>query len=92
VLDKIGTAYLAGLQRCYRLGQNEDATLEGKIKLEFTVDEHGRVAEPAAEGLTPKVDTCVQHFMSTWHFGIPKDKDGTATDAAFKIALVLKKS
>jgi hypothetical protein len=92
VLDKIGTAYLNGLQRCYRLGQNEDATLEGKIKLEFTVDEHGRVAEPAAEGLTPKVDGCVQHFMTTWHFGIPKDKDGAATDATFKIALVLKKS
>jgi hypothetical protein len=92
VLDKIGSAYLTGLQRCYRLGQNEDATLEGKIKLEFTVDEHGRVADPAAEGLTSKVDTCVQHFMSSWHFGIPKDKAGAATDATFKIALVLKKS
>jgi hypothetical protein len=92
VLDKIGTAYLTGLQRCYRLGQNEDATLEGKIKLEFSVDEHGRVADPQAEGLTPKVDSCVQHFMSSWHFGIPKDKDGAATDASFKIALVLKKS
>ncbi|MEP6866606.1 MAG: AgmX/PglI C-terminal domain-containing protein [Deltaproteobacteria bacterium] len=92
VLDKIQSAYVTGLQRCYRLGQNEDASLEGKIKIEFTVDDHGRVAEPAAEGLTPKVDSCVQHFMSSWHFGIPKDKDGAATDATFKIALVLKKS
>ena len=92
VLDKIQSAYINGLQRCYRLGQNEDASLEGKIKIEFSVDEHGRVADPAASGLTDKVDTCVQHFMSSWHFGIPKDKDGAATDATFKIALVLKKS
>ena len=47
---------------------------------------------PDAQGLTPKVDTCVQHFMSSWHFGIPRDKAGEATEAAFKIALVLKKS
>jgi hypothetical protein len=92
VLDKIQSAYLAGLQRCYRLGQNEDAGLEGKISIEFSVDEHGRVADPAASGLTPKVDSCVQSFMSSWHFGIPKDKAGAATDAMFKIALVLKKS
>jgi hypothetical protein len=92
VLDKIQTAYLAGLQRCYRLGQNEDAGLEGKISIEFSVDEHGRVADPAASGLTSTVDGCVQHFMSSWHFGIPKDKAGDATDASFKIALVLKKS
>ncbi|HET9988621.1 MAG TPA: hypothetical protein VFQ65_08870 [Kofleriaceae bacterium] len=92
VLDKIQSAYLAGLQRCYRLGQNEDAGLEGKIAIEFSVDAHGRVADPAAAGLTPKVDGCVQGFMSSWHFGIPKDKAGQATDATFKIALVLKKS
>lgn len=92
VLDKIQTAYITGLQRCYRLGQNEDATLEGKIKIEFSVDEHGRVADPSAEGLTPKVDACVQHFMTSWHFGIPRDQAGEATDATFEIALVLKKS
>src|SRR3569833_172383 len=92
VLDKIQSAYITGLQRCYRLGQNEDASLEGKIKIEFSVDELGRVTDAEADGLTPKVDTCVQHFMSSWHFGIPRDKAGKATDATFKIALVLKKS
>ena len=64
VLDKISTAYIAGLQRCYRLGQNEDAGLEGKIAIELTVDEHGRVADPTASGLTQKVDSCVGGFMS----------------------------
>jgi hypothetical protein len=92
VLEKISTAYIAGLQRCYRLGQNEDAGLEGKIAIELTVDEHGRVTDPSASGLTQKVDSCVGGFMTSWHFGIPKDKDGEATQATFKIALVLKKS
>jgi len=92
VLDKIQTAYLPGLQRCYHLGQNEDATLEGKVRIELTVDEHGRVTDPVASGLTDKVDSCIQHFMSSWHFGIPRDKGGEPTDATFKIALVLKKS
>jgi hypothetical protein len=92
VLEKIQSAYIAGLQRCYRIGQNEDAGLEGRIAIELTVDAHGRVTEPSAAGLTPKVDACVAGFMSSWHFGIPKDKSGEATDATFKIALVLKKS
>ncbi|MEO8846832.1 MAG: hypothetical protein ABI591_16995 [Kofleriaceae bacterium] len=92
VLEKIGTAYIAGLQRCYRLGQNEDAGLEGKVAIELTVDEHGRVTEPSASGLTDQVDKCIGGFMGSWHFGIPKDKDGQATQATFKIALVLKKS
>ena len=91
VLERIQTAYLAGLQRCYRLGQNEDAGLEGKIAIELTVDAHGRVTEPSASGLTQKVDSCVAGFMSSWHFGIPKDKSGEATEATFKIALMLKK-
>jgi hypothetical protein len=65
VLQKIQTSYLAGLQRCYRLGQNEDAGLEGKIAIELTVDAHGRVTEPSAAGLTPKVDSCVAGFMSS---------------------------
>ena len=92
VLDKISNAYVPGLQRCYRLGQNEDAGLEGKISIELTVDEHGRVIEPNASGLNQKVDSCVGSLMSTWHFTIPKDKDGDATQATFKVALVLKKS
>jgi hypothetical protein len=92
VLDKVTTAYIAGLSRCYRLGQREDAGLEGKIAIELTVDEHGRVADPSANGLTQSVDTCISAQMTTWHFGIPKDKDGEATQATFKIALVLKKS
>jgi hypothetical protein len=91
VLDKINSAYIAGLQRCYRLGQNEDASLEGKIALELTVDAHGRVADHSANGLTPKVDTCVASFMTTWHFGIPRDKAGEATEASFKISLLLER-
>lgn len=92
VLDRITTVYMAGLQRCYRLGQNEDATLEGKISLELTVDERGKVIDPSAQGLNSKVDSCVSSLMSGWRFSIPKDKGGEATDATFKLALILKRS
>ncbi|MFT3695030.1 MAG: hypothetical protein QM831_17970 [Kofleriaceae bacterium] len=91
VLDKIQGSYMAGLQRCYRLGQAEDATLEGKITIELTVDAHGRVTEPSASGMSSKVDGCVSGMMAGWHFGIPRDKDGEATEATFRIALVLKR-
>jgi hypothetical protein len=91
VLAKINGVYLAGLQRCYSLGQKDDATLEGKIAIELTVDIHGRVTDPSASGLTSKVDGCISNFMTTWHFTTPKDKSGEPTEATFKVALVLKR-
>jgi len=91
VLDKINSFYLPGLQHCYSLGQKEDATLEGKIAIELTVDIHGRVTDPSASGLTSKVDGCISKFMTTWHFITPRDHDGVPTEATFKIGLVLKR-
>jgi len=92
VLDRIQAAYVPGLTRCYRLGQNEDATLQGKISIEFTVDERGKVIDPSAQGLTTKVDGCVANLMAGWRFSIPKDKSGAPTEATFKLALILKGS
>jgi hypothetical protein len=92
VLDKIQSIYMAGLQRCYRLGLAEDATLEGKIHIGLTVDSHGRVIDPEAAGLSTKVDGCVSSLMSSWHFGLPRDKDGAPTEASFKISLVLRRA
>jgi hypothetical protein len=91
VLDKINGVYMAGLQRCYRLGQNEDASLEGKVILEIPIDEAGHVDDPAASGLTSKVDGCVQTFMATWRFPIPRDKHGTPTSKTFRVSVQMKK-
>lgn len=90
VLDKIQNVYMTGLQRCYLRGLEEDATLEGKVAIDFTVESHGRVTDPEAAGLTAKVDACVTSLMANWHFPAPRDKAGEPTDASFKISLVLR--
>jgi hypothetical protein len=89
VLDRINTVYMAGLQRCYRKGLVEDATLSGKITMAFTVTERGGLDDQDASGVSSKVDTCVSELMSSWHFPIPKDKDGDPTEQAFKLSLQL---
>ena len=68
VLEKIQNVYMASLQRCYRLGLGEDATLSGKVAIDFTVESHGRVTDPEAIGLSTKVDSCIAGVMASWHF------------------------
>lgn len=92
VLAKIRDFYMSGLQRCYRRGLVEDATLSGKVSITFTVDSHGAVTEPQAAGLTTKVDSCISDQMSSWRFAFPKDKDGDPTDVTFHVALALQAS
>jgi hypothetical protein len=92
VLDRINTIYMAGLQRCYRLGLAEDATLTGRAAISFTVDERGRVTEPEASGVSRTVDTCISNQMKAWRFPIPKDANGAASDASFSVSLALQAS
>jgi hypothetical protein len=92
VLDLINTQYMAGLQRCYRRGLALDATLSGKVTLSLTVDESGKVTEPAAVGSDPQVDHCIQSLMGVWRFPIPHDAKGHPTDATFHISLALQPS
>jgi hypothetical protein len=89
VLDKINLVYMSGLQRCYKKGLVEDATLSGKIAMAFTVTERGTLDAQAADGVSSKVDSCVTDFMSTWRFPVPKDKDGDPTEQSFKLSLQL---
>lgn len=89
VLDKINTVYMPGLQRCYKKGLVEDATLSGKITMAFTVTERGGLDEQSANGVSSKVDSCVTDLMSSWHFPIPKDKDGDPAEQSFKLSLQL---
>lgn len=92
VLDIIQSTYLAGLQRCYRLGLAQDATLSGRVSISFTVDERGQVVDPDADGLSSQVDSCISTQMSRWRFPVPKDKTGGATDASFSVSLALQPS
>ena len=92
VLERIQSQYMAGLQRCYRLGLAADSQLSGKVAISLTVDERGQVTDPEASGVSSQVDSCIADQMSRWRFPIPKDKDGAATDASFAVSLALQPS
>ncbi len=92
VVDRINTVYMPHLQRCYRKGLLGDASLAGKIKLAFTVNERGGLDDIEATGVSSEVDGCVSAAMEGWKFGIPKDKDGDPTDQGFRLVLALQPS
>ncbi len=84
IVAKIQSVYVAGLQRCYRLALRDDASLEGKVALELTVEENGRVSDPSASGVSDAVDHCIASQMGSWRFAAPRD------EATFQISLILK--
>ena len=92
VVDRINTVYMPQLQRCYRKGLLGDASLAGKIKLAFTVNERGGLDDIEAAGVSSEVDGCVSAAMEGWKFGIPRDKDGDSTDQGFRLVLALQPS
>ncbi len=91
VLERVN-AYMAGLQRCYKLGLAEDSTLSGRVEITFIVDERGHVIEPDASGVSAGVETCIENRMKAWRMPMPKDNDGAATDASFALTLALQPS
>jgi outer membrane biosynthesis protein TonB len=92
VLDRITHVYMAGLQRCYRLGLAADSTLSGRVAISFTVDERGHVSDADASGVSSEVDSCIAKQMQSWRFPAPREKDGSATDATFSVSLALQPS
>lgn len=91
VIARIEGLYLAGLKRCYARGMAHDATLAGKVRVQFTVDDTGRVTDATATGVADEIDTCVAAQMQHWTFPIPRDRHGEPTDATFGISLALAK-
>ncbi|HUS28111.1 MAG TPA: AgmX/PglI C-terminal domain-containing protein, partial [Kofleriaceae bacterium] len=93
VLQLIQSQYIRGLQRCYQRGlATEGASLAGKVSIEFTVEESGKVSDSSASGMSSTVDTCIEGQMSTWRFPAPHDAQGAATEASFSITLALQPS
>jgi hypothetical protein len=89
VLQKIQSAYMAGLKRCYKQYLNKDASARGKVTLSLTVNETGRTVKGSATGFADEVDQCISGQMSSWRFPVPKDSDGEVTEASFAITLQL---
>lgn len=93
VVRRIVSSYMAGLQRCYvKHGLSVDPTMSAKVQLAFTVTEKGTTEDNTARGANGEVDACIRDQMALWRFPIPRDEDREATDAAFKVALVLQPS
>ena len=92
ILEWIHTRYMAGLQRCYRLGLGADSTLSGRVAISFTVDDRGKVIDPDASGVSSGVDSCITKQMASWRFPIPHDKQGQPSDASYDVSLALQPS
>ncbi len=89
VLKKIQSVYMVGIKRCYTTYLKQDASAKGKVKLSLTVNATGRTTAHNAAGFAGEVDSCINNLMGSWRFPIPKDKDGSPTEASFQIALQL---
>jgi hypothetical protein len=89
VLDRIIRVYMAGLQRCLRLGLADDPTVSGRVVMNLHIDETGNVFDPEASGVSPQIDACISKLQLHWRFPIPTNADGAPTTASFKISLVL---
>ena len=93
VVARIVGSYMAGLQRCYvKHGLSVDPDLSAKVQLSFTVTETGGTDDNTARGANTEVDSCIRGQMAGWKFPVPKDEDKDPTEAAFKVALVLRPS
>lgn len=89
VLEKIQAAYMTGIQRCYKTHLKVDPSARGTVALQFTVNEVGAAINGTSTGFAKDVDDCIAAQILNWQFPIPKDADGEATTADFKISLRL---
>ena len=62
---------LPGLERCYIERLRSDATVRGRWRIEFVVQESGRVKAPTAKGndvSDAELEACMAREMSSWTF------------------------
>jgi len=90
MLAKIQSVYMSGLQRCYDRALTKDPTLSGKVTVVFTINPYGRVSG-SVSGIAPTVDNCLSSQVGTWRFPSARDNRGVATEASFKINLLLRR-
>lgn len=86
---KLLSAYMPGLKRCYRRALESDPTLQGRLGVDLTVNERGQVEKHGAHSSSSTLDTCVDGLLASWRFNVPKDVDGEATEASFKLTFEL---
>lgn len=87
-LEKVLTAYMPGLKRCYANVLQTKPTLSGRVRLAFTVGVTGTTMKATASTPEPAMSTCMQKQMASWRFPIPKDGE-TTTTARFEVGLTI---
>ena len=88
VLAKIQSVYMAGLKRCYKTQLKSNPTLQGKLRMSFTVEATGKTSNVTAKSSAPALDACVKGMIEGWRFPNPKSGDQPTT-ARFDYALAL---
>jgi hypothetical protein len=89
VVAKIRAAYVAGVRRCYQHHVDQDPTAHGTLTLAFTVEATGRLTIPNVTSFAADIEGCVAGAMAAWRFPVPKNKNGDASDARYRITLEL---
>ena len=87
VKRKIQAAYMDGLERCHKELLKRAPKAKGTVTLKFMVGPTGRIARVLAKGFDQTLDRCIEKQAKSWRFAAPKDEDGDATDATFKLSL-----
>ncbi len=90
VQRRIQATYLGGLRRCWKAELARDPTLTGRLVLDLTVTEAGRVAASRVQAPTPDLVACVRGLVASWRFDVPRDADGDVTEASFQLTFDLR--
>lgn len=90
VSRRLVATYMTSIKRCYAAFLKKDPSARGKLLVSFTVSETGRVKNASVHGFSDEVDRCVQGWIASWRFAIPKDRanEPTTADVAFTFQLV----
>ena len=91
VMAMIRSRFLGGIVRCHTAElKTGDPAAHGRMLLGFTVTATGNTKSVRVKGLSQRLDSCVERLVTTWRIEVPKDGDGSPTDAEFLVAIDLQ--
>ena len=79
-IAKVVQKRMKSIQGCYNKELKRDPSLKGKVEIEFTIGENGRIEEALTVGNTmgnKTVANCILRMLKRWKF--PKPDGGSVT-------------
>lgn len=76
VVRRVVRRYIGDVQTCYDRGRKVDSELEGRVAIEFVIDERGKVPLAAVKASTlhnAEVESCLVEAVKGWKFPAPPD-------------------